>query len=258
MLKKRLIGVVTVRKGWAVQSVGYCRYLPLGKPEVVVENLDRWGVDEILVQCIDRSTDEAGPDFSLLSRLGALGLSTPLIYGGGIRHAEDAVQAVRLGADRLSLDAMLWDAPQRLESISRELGSQALIAHMPVRRQDRCLAWYSYRDGRELLLDKTMLNRLHLEWVSEVMLTDWSHEGRPGGFDGLIPAYFPLADKPLLVFGGLSAHAQIQGLLLQPNVVAVGVGNFLSYKEHAVQRIKENIVGVPMRAAHYVEENYFL
>ena len=35
MLKKRLIGVVTVRRGWAVQSFGYKRWLPLGRPEVL-------------------------------------------------------------------------------------------------------------------------------------------------------------------------------------------------------------------------------
>jgi cyclase len=39
MLKKRLIGVVTVRDGWAVQSFGYGRYLPLGKPVLMVLKL---------------------------------------------------------------------------------------------------------------------------------------------------------------------------------------------------------------------------
>ena len=56
MVKKRLVGVITVKDGWAVQSFGYERYLPLGRPEVIAENLDRWGADEILLQCIDRST----------------------------------------------------------------------------------------------------------------------------------------------------------------------------------------------------------
>jgi len=66
MLRKRLVGVVTVRRGRAVQSFGYGRWLPLGRPEVLVENLDRWGVDEILLQCIDRSAQQLGPDLALL------------------------------------------------------------------------------------------------------------------------------------------------------------------------------------------------
>ena len=258
MLKKRLIGVVTVRHGWAVQSIGYRRYLPLGKPEVLVENLDRWGADEIMLQCIDRSRAQLGPDFDLLNRVGALGLSTPLIYCGGIRNAEDGVRAVNLGADRIAVDAMVWDMPERLETLSRELGTQALIAHMPVRVQGQTLSWLNYRDGRECVLDSAALPRLNLEWVSEVMLTDWQHEGVAGGFNETIPSHFPSAGKPLLVFGGLSETIQFQHLLSQPNVVAACVGNFLSYKEHALQQIKRNMCGIPMREAHYTKEKHFL
>lgn len=253
MLRKRLIGVVTVRQGWAVQSLCYNHYLPLGRPEVIVENLDRWGADEILIHCIDRSSSQMGPDFNLLERVSNLGLSTPLIYGGGIRNAEDAVKAVSLGADRITLDAMIWNHPDRLESLSRSLGTQALIANMPVRVMDQSLIWYNYRNGSEIHLNQAMLDRINLEWVSEVMLTDYQHEGMQLGFDGAIPRLFPLKEKSLLVFGGLSNAIQIQDVLSLPNVVGAGVGNFLNYKEHAIQSIKENIFGVSIRAPNYIE-----
>jgi len=254
MLKKRLIGVVTVRQGWAVQSFAYRRYLPLGKPEVLIENLDRWGADEILIQCIDRSASQAGPDFTLLKRVGALGLSTPLIYAGGIRHVQDAVKVISLGADRISVDSILWDAPQQLEIISRELGTQAIIGNIPVCAKENSLLWRNYRSKDEVLLTENILACLPLEWISEVMLTDWLHEGVANGFDRKIPALFPLKDKPLIVFGGLSESAQYKEVLSQPNVVAVGVGNFLSYKEHAIQLIKQQMIGLPIRAAHYAVE----
>ena len=107
MLKKRLIGVVTVKNGWAVQSFGYQKYLPLGKPECLVENLDRWGTDEILVQVIDRSLTERGPDFELLEKLGRLGLGTPLIYGGGIRNVEEGMKVIQSGALYLQVAALI-------------------------------------------------------------------------------------------------------------------------------------------------------
>lgn len=256
MLKKRLIGVVTVRQGLAVQSFNYSRYLPLGKPEVLVENLDRWGADEILIQCIDRSVAQAGPDFTLLKRLGALGLSTPLIYAGGVRCAEDAVKAVSLGADRISVDTLLWDAPHQLEKIARELGTQALITNMPVRVQDDRLLWRNFRSMEEVTLTADILAKLPLAWTSEVMLTDWLHEGVAGGFDLRIPELFALAEKPLLVFGGVSKTAQYRHLLARPNVVATGVGNFLSYKEHAIQQIKQQLFGLPIREAQYFDEGH--
>ena len=221
---------------------------------MLVENLDRWGADEILIQCIDRSLEQVGPDFALMKRIGAIGVSTPLIYAGGIRNSKDAVSIVSVGADRISVDTMLWNSPDQLQSISRELGTQALIANMPVRVTERGLTWRNYRSNEEILLTKTTLARLYLEWVSEVMLTDWANEGVYGGFDQRIPELFPQITNPLLVFGGLSESAQLQKVLSQNNVVAAGVGNFLNYKEHAIQRYKKEMTGIPIRSAEFPEE----
>jgi cyclase len=148
MIKKRLVGVVTVRNGWAVQSIGYSRYLPLGRPEVLVENLDRWGADEIFVQCIDRTRQGLGPDFALIERIGQLGISTPLIYGGGVASAEQARQVVNLAADRVSIDALLRDDPREVRAIAGQLGAQAVIAALPVAIDGDEVRWLDYRTGR--------------------------------------------------------------------------------------------------------------
>ena len=58
---KRLIGIITVLNGWAVQSFGYKKYLPIGRPHIIAENLDRWGADEIIILSIDRSRHSLGP-----------------------------------------------------------------------------------------------------------------------------------------------------------------------------------------------------
>ena len=254
MVKKRLIAVVTVRHGWAVQSISYNRYLPLGRPEVIAQNLDRWGADEILIQCIDRSLHELGPDLNLLKKLGALGLSTPLIYGGGIRCADDAVNIIRLGADRICVDGLFWDRSQELESISRELGSQALIVNMPLRINEGDLYWWNYRSHDEIILNKNLLKCLNLEYVSEIMLTDYVHEGVSGCFDSRLLTLFPYVANPLILFGGLSEDNQFQDMFSKSNVVGVCVGNFLNYKEHAVQSIKQNLGGSSIRPAQYAKE----
>jgi cyclase len=251
VLKKRLIGVVTVKEGWAVQSFGYRRHLPLGRPEVLVENLDRWGADEILLQCIDRSASNSGPDFALLQRVASRGLSTPLIYSGGIHDCRAGVEAVRLGADRVVVDALLWAGSPEIERLARELGTQAVVGHMPVGVEGEVLVWRDYRCGDVRKLVSSDCLDATLPWLSEVMLTDWVHEGSPAAFDEAIPDLFPRADIPLILFGGLSEPIQIQRALQRDNVVAAAVGNFLSYREHAVQHFKRNISGVAMRSAEF-------
>ena len=250
MLNKRLIGVVTVKNGWAVQSFGYRRYLPLGKPEVLVHNLDRWGADEILLQCTDRSHPSVGPDFELLRKVSDLGISTPLIYSGGIRGREDALKVVSFGADRVMIDALLKDAPADVEAVARVLGIQAVIASLPIKNTPEGILLLDYRSGHEMPLAEA-LKLLPLDWIAEVMLTDWCHEGHSEAFSMSLLVASDLLKKPLICFGGISTSDQIRALLTNDSVVAIGVGNSLNYKEHAIQALKKGLVGVAIRPPYY-------
>ena len=53
MLKKRIIAVLIISDNLVVQSIGFRKYLPVGKPEIAVEFLNEWGIDEIILLDID-------------------------------------------------------------------------------------------------------------------------------------------------------------------------------------------------------------
>lgn len=247
MLKKRLIGVITVKSGRAVQSFGYRRYLPLGRPEILAENLDRWGADEIIVQCIDRSKEQSGPDLQLLDRIARMGLSTPLIYAGGIRSEEDGRRVIQTGADRIAIDALLHDAPKEVERLSHRLGAQALIAVLPLSNVQGSLAWYDHRHHHSTPLNSEVLTLLNSGTLSEAMIVDYEHEGAAGGFDASLLKNLPFKNTPLIAFGGISEAEQMEKLLGESRVVGVAVGNFLSYREHAVRHLKHQLSGLPLR-----------
>jgi len=254
MIPKRLIGVVTVKDGWAVQSFGYRRWLPLGRPEVVVENLDRWGADEILLQCIDRG--DRGPDIALLERLCKRGLSTPLIYQGGIGSVADGVAVIQTGAERLALDGLLRHAPQTVAALAEPLGAQALIAALPLSlHADGTPLWLDHVTRRSTPVPDAVLALLRGGAVSETLIVDWVHEGQPEGFDSrLLDRFqqaFSLPDVRLIAFGGLSSAAALRAVLDRPQVVAAAVGNFLSHREHAIQALKEDLRGLPLRGPSY-------
>jgi len=253
MLKKRLIGLITVKLGIAVQSFAYSRYLPLGNPERLVENLDRWGVDEIVILCIDRRRLGLGPNLSLLRRISELGLSTPLSYGGGIHTPGDAVQVIQAGAERLFLDEVLHSDPNAVREMAALVGSQALVASLPMAIHHESVMRYAYL--QDILLPYAEeTNRLFDEGViSEGMLIDVVHEGQLNSFDAMLVRRFPRPKTPLIVFGGISEPSQIVSLLGETEVVAVAVGNSLNYSEHAVQNLKQQINSPLLRPAIYRE-----
>ena len=49
MLKKRIIAAILMIDGLVVQSIGFKKYLPIGKIDIVVEFLEYWDVDEIVI-----------------------------------------------------------------------------------------------------------------------------------------------------------------------------------------------------------------
>jgi cyclase len=255
MLKKRFIGVITVKDGLAVQSFGYRRYLPLGRPNVLADNLDRWGCDEILVLCIDRSRRNLGPDIDLLKELGALGLSTPLIYGGGVRTVEQAAMVVNYGADRVCLDAALHHNAESIRDMASLLGAQALIGALPLSLDGNDVQWQDYRSGLSTTLSEKNIPLFEEGVISEALIIDWSHEGERGAFNNDLVHRFPFQNVPLIVFGGISEPMQASSLLALPQVAAVAIGNFLNYTELAVQQFKEYAACLPVRPAIYARNN---
>lgn len=247
MLRKRLLGAVVVRNGWAVQSFGYRRWLPLGKPECIVENLDRWGADGIIVLSIDRG--DQGPDLELIRRLAALGLSTPLTYGGGLVTEQHARTAVSEGAERLVLDSVLCMKPQLVDRMASAVGVQALVASVPiVIGSDGEPQHFQHRTRTYVPLIKSIPDMILDERVSEVLVINVEGEGNGFGFNiSLLEAIQPLTNLPLLAFGGLSRADHIRSLLSRSEIAGVAVGNSLNYREHMIGELKANLTDQPLR-----------
>jgi cyclase len=258
MLKKRLIGVITVKNNWAVQSFGYRRYLPLGNPVILAENLDRWGVDEILIHSIDRSVLGSGPDLEMLDRIAQLGLGTPLIYGGGIRNVEDGVQVVQRGADRITVDALISEQISTVKHLSDRLGAQAVIASFPVSIKENALLLYDYKKRIEKPWPNLLTETINSGIVSEVLLNDWLNDGHQEAFNSAIVDKFPSKNVSLIPFGGISNKNQILELLANPIVSAIAIGNFLNYRELAVQHYKNELMSPILRKSSYAAKHSLL
>lgn len=241
MVKKRIIGTVTVIKNLAVQSIGYSKYLPLGKPEVLVENLDRWSVDEIIVNCPDRSRMNLGPNFQVLESIVQMGISTPLIYSGGIRHLEDVIKILKLGTDRICIDNLAQNNKEECKKISRAVGNQAVIAALPLRIENETLMHYHYLKQEEKKIDHSDIENMLSDWASEILVIDWKNEGKDASFDQRLVEKILVKQKKFIVFGGISKVIQIRELLRQDKVSAVAIGNSLTYTEHAIYNLKSNL-----------------
>lgn len=230
---KRLVGVITVRENWAVQSIGFNRYLPLGRPEVIAENFDSWQLDEILVVDIDQSKRGAGPNFDLLKKISSQKIMTPICYMGGVRGVKDALELIKIGADRVAIDSLYRTDLAAACSIANAIGRQAVVRVQPLIYQLDQLHCYDH-------LARAPSGKIDIEELvssagsfSELMIVDVLNEGKPNSFTEEILSVFNHQKMQLICFGGISTKNQVSALLKYENVSAVAIGNSLSYREIA-------------------------
>jgi len=258
MLKKRLTGAVTIRNGLVVQSFGYNRYLPIGKPKVVVENLDRWGCDEIFIQVIDRSIKNLGPDIDLVKEISSSGILTPIMYAGGIKDEKQAAEVIRAGAERVCLDGLLHEKPNEIKKIAKRLGAQAVVGCFPLGMDDNgTVYWFNYQIKKKCLISDNILSLIKDRLISEILLIDWKNEGHDEAFDFRILEIFEKYNIPLILFGGLSSAKTLKKALDNPRVVSAVIGNKLNYKEHGIQILKNQLSSSNIRTAQYYDRSIY-
>lgn len=228
---KRLVGVITIKDGWAVQSIGYQKYLPLGRPEVIAENYDRWQLDEILVVDIDRTKLNMGPNYDLLEKIIAKRIMTPLCYLGGVRNIDDALHLINKGADRIAIDSLFLRDPESALEISHVLGRQALVRVQPLVIRNSEVHGYDYlRSISTAKIDPQSFVNMNYGF-SELMIVDVENEGKINSFSDELIAPFRGYNLQLICFGGITSQIQISSLFKESNISAVAIGNSLSYTE---------------------------
>lgn len=249
MKNKRVIGVITVLNDWAVQSFNFNHYLPLGRPLTLIQNLDRWGADEILINCIDRAFK--GPNIKLLEGISTFGITTPIIYGGGIQTKHDAIKAIGAGADRISIDSGWNFVPNEVSKIYESVGAQAVIASIPLTYKNEKLKAFNYVTKTLNPLPKSILNAIENNFISEIIIVDYQAEGTKKSFNSLLLELFPTTLPQLITFGGVRTPKIAHSLMSHDRCVAVGIGNYLSYEEHAIQKFKIALAKFGVRPPQY-------
>jgi cyclase len=241
MIKKRIIAVINIKKNLVVQSFSFQNYLPIGNIKYAIENLNRWNVDEILIQCIDKSILNQGPDFDLIYKLKKNNISTPIIYGGGIRSASDCQELINSGVERILIDRLLHYNLNEVTKISQLLGSQALIASLPIAFQKNQVIWFDYMNKIYKKFSNEIINFINSGIFSEILITDHKNEGIHNSFDKRILKIKIFKNINLILFGGISTKSQIENIIKNKNVSAIAIGNFLHYKELSYQKLKNYV-----------------
>ncbi len=236
MLKQRVVAFLPVKNGVVVQSIGFERYLPVGKPRIAVEFLNQWGIDEIILVDIDATREGRLVDLEMIRGLSRV-CFVPLTVGGGIRSVADMTEVIHSGADKICINAAAFRTPEIIEGGAETFGSQCIIVSIDARRNRRGEAEVFLNSATEPsgIHPVDFARRVERLGAGEVLLNAADRDGMKSGYDLALADEVAQAVKiPVIVCGGAGHPKHFAEGLSLPNVSAVAAGNIFHFSEHSV------------------------
>lgn len=203
MLTRRVVVCLDVQGGRVVKGTGFVNLRDVGDPVELATRYEQEGADEIVFLDISASAEDRGTLLDVARRT-AERLFIPLTIGGGIRSADDVGNALRAGADKVSINSASVRRPAVLTEAAERFGTQCVVASIDAKREGA--GWRVHvRGGRE----RTELDVV--EWAvecvhrgaGEVLLTSIDRDGARTGYDvELTRAVSDAVDVPVVASGG--------------------------------------------------------
>jgi imidazole glycerol-phosphate synthase subunit HisF len=244
MLKKRVIASVVLKNGIVVQSIGFAKYLPIGRLEIALEFLSSWGIDEIVVVDISATRNHSSPSLDLI-RKAAKKCLVPLTVGGGIQNLEQAQQLSQSGADKVLINQLFWKNPKGVTQISEHFGKQFVMASVDVLLDED--GEYRVYDYCSQTTCKIPLFE-HIQFVQdcgagEILVNAVHKDGRYTGFDLRLSQMLTQAEinVPVIIQGGALNADSWKELFNKTDIQAAAASNFFHFTEHSVQICKSKL-----------------
>lgn len=221
--------------GVTVQSIGFNTYLPVGKPEIAIEFLNTWGIDEIVVLDITAQKNKTKLKATSIQKL-AQKCFVPLTYGGGINHLDDVHIAIHNGADKVSVNHAVIHNPELISAIAANYGNQCVVASIDIIKEDDTYKVFDHTTQKTIQTDFQLLIKQTVEaGAGELLINAVHRDGSYLGYD--LKLMETICDKvtiPVLACGGAKHADHMLQLLQHTKVSAAVAGNFFHFNEHSV------------------------
>ncbi len=264
MTTKRIIATLPIKNNIVVQSIGFGKYLPVGRAEIAVEFLNSWGIDEIILQDIDATKNRSTFSISSLKEITKKSF-VPITVAGGITTVEQVDLLLKSGADKIAVNNCLFKSFEILKDITQRFGKQCVIASIDFVKdmtQPSGFAVYNYFLKKNMRLDL-------LEWAKEceefmageILLHSVDRDGMYTGFEiAAIKEVSKNLSIPVIASAGARTYRDFDELFFKTTACAGAAGNMFHFTEHSVIVTKSKLLSEsnhPIRLetkANYVEQ----
>jgi len=257
MLTKRLIACFDIIGGRVTKAVQFQDNIDVAPAEELAAQVYEAQIDELIFYDVTASNERRGIDLEAVKKV-AQRVFIPFTVGGGIKTLNDMYEALKAGAEKISVDSMAVRNPQIIEEGAKAFGSQCVVLSTQVKRAAHMPSGYEvYIDGARLATGMDAL-----EWIKrgqelgagELCLNSIDNDGTLAGYDlDLMKLAQEHLSIPLIASGGAGAPEHLQDLFTQTQAQAAIISSMLysprMARNYTVRELKEFLAGsgVPVR-----------
>ena len=255
MLRRRVIPCLDVADGRVVKGTRFVDLVDEGDPPELAERYAREGADELVFLDISAAPERRGTLLDIVERT-ARRAFIPLTVGGGVRSTEEMRDALRAGADKVSLNTAAVADPTLIGRCAARFGSQAVVVAIDARRRARPgpqPMWeVVVKGGREATpLDAVAWAERVVELgAGELLVTSIDRDGTGAGFDtDLLRAVTGRVSVPVIASGGAAGPADFVAAVRDGGADAVLAASIFHRRIHSIASVKAAMAaaGLPVR-----------
>ena len=250
MLTSRIIPCLDVDKGIVVKGIQFEKLRQLGTAASFAARYESEGADELVLLDIT-ATLEKRPHWSQTIAEVREQLSIPLTIGGGIRTLEDCEAALRMGADKVSLNTAAVYAPTLITQLAQEFGSQCVVVAIDAVRAGTTAWELTTHSGTSLQ------TRSAVDWAKEavergageLLITSRDRDGTLAGYDiELIGEISKAANTPIIASGGAATWQHFEAAY-KAGANGLLAASIFHDQVLTIQSLKQSLAtaGVPVR-----------
>jgi imidazole glycerol-phosphate synthase subunit HisF len=252
MTLTRLIVCLDMRDGRVVKGVRFEGLRDVGDPVGLASRYELEGADEIVFLDISASLEGRATLLETVRRAAEV-LFVPLTVGGGVRSVDDVTQALRAGADKVSINTAALARPQLLTECADRFGSQCVVASIDARREgeNRWRVWTHGGSVRTETDAVVWAQECVARGAGEILLTSIDRDGVRRGYDlALTRAVVDAVSVPVIASGGAGSAEHVRDAVVEGGADAVLVAGILHDGLTTVRELKNVLAraDVPVRA----------
>ena len=231
-----------------VKGTNFVNLRDAGDPVENAKVYDQQGADELTFLDITAS-HERRPIILDVVRRTAEEVFMPLTVGGGVRTLEDIRDLLKAGADKVSINTAAVAEPEFVQQAAERFGSQCIVVAIDAKSRNG--GWEVYTHG-----GRTPSGIDALEWAQrvegygagEILLTSMDRDGTRLGYDlELTRAVVDGVRVPVIASGGVGTLEHLFEGLTVGGASAVLAASIFHYREHAINEVKEWLLGKGVR-----------